>query len=276
MISSRPQARTGIPIFMNPRQFSILSLFIGLWLVLLSTALTGRAAEETFPLLETKTGVYSNVTVTTKSKDYIVILHAGGLASLKVSELSPETHAALGFGPVKGSRLGGLTVTAKARELVATIPTKQIEAAWSKHLPAGIPELKLNSTFLFAALGVFVILHLLFSYCGSLICRKVEQPAGVLIWVPILQFIPLFRAAKMSPFWLVGMLVPGVNLIGHVLWSFRIAAARGRGIGTALLLILPTYPFAFMYLAFAGAGAPPPDSGPPKKVELSGMTFDQA
>lgn len=235
-----------------------------------------RAMEEKFPLLETKTALYSNVTVTTKAKDYIVIQHAGGLTSLKVTELAPSATVALGLGPVKKSRLGGLTVTAKARELVAALPTQKLEAAWSKHLPAGTPALKFNSRLLLTGLGGLGLLHFFFAYCGARLCRKVEQPAGFLIWVPLLQFIPLLRAAKMSPFWLIGLLIPGVNIIGHVLWSFRIAGARGRGFGTALLLILPTYPFAFVYLAFAGAGAPPPDNGPPKKVELSGLTFDQA
>lgn len=261
---------------MNLRLFPAISLIIGLWVVILGPPVVAHATDETFALLETKTAVYTNVTVTTKSKEYIVIHHSRGLASLKVSELPPDVHAALGFGPVKGGRGSTFTVTAKARALVESLPTQKIEEAWSKHSPAGMPPLKINSTFLLVALGVMVAFHLFFSYCGALICRKVDRPAGWLIWVPLLQFIPLLRAAKMSPYWLIGMLVPGVNIIGHVLWSFRIAGARGRGFGTALLLVLPTYPFAFAYLAFAGAGAAPQENGPPKKVELSGMTFDQA
>lgn len=245
-----------------------------MWLLLLLAMLvvptTGRAIDETFDVLQTKTAVYSNVTVTTKSKEYIVIQHASGLTSLKVADLAPEHHQALGYGAIKGSENGSLTVTAKARALVDTIPTQQIEQSWSKHAPAGTPALKLNSTIILAVLGVFVLLYLFFCYCASLICQKVGKPGGLLIWLPVLQYIPLLRAAKMSPLWLL------VMPVAHFLWSFRIAGARGKGFFTAILLILPpTYPLAFMYLAFAG-GAPSDQDAPPKKISLSGMTFDKA
>jgi len=234
-----------------------------------------RAVDQTFDLLQTKTAVYSNVTVTTKSAEYIVIQHASGLASLRVTDLSPEHHQALGYGTVKGAQNGSLTVSAKAKALVSAIPTKQIEQAWSKHAPAGSPSLKLDSTVILIALGVFAVLYLFFCYCASLICKKVGKPGGLLVWLPILQFIPLLRAAKMSPLWLLAMLIPVINIFVHIMWSFRIAGVRGQGLFTAIFLILPTYPLAFMYLAFAG-GSSHNENFPPRKIALSGMTFDQA
>ena len=235
----------------------------------------GCAVDQKFDLIQTKTAVYSNVTVTTKSKEYIVIQHASGLASLKLTELSPELQQELGFGAIKGSQAGSLTVSAKAKALVDSIPAKQIEQAWSKHAPAGTPALKLNSTIITAVLGVFAVLYLFFCYCGSLICQKAGKPAGWLIWLPILQYISLLRAANMSPLWLLAMFVPILNIVVHIMWSFRIAGVRGQGSWTAIFLILPTYPLAFMYLAFSG-GSSPDENSPPRKTALSGMTFDQA
>ena len=264
---------------MNKNLCSTTGTLICLLLALLFVPIgNSQTVDQTFDLFQTKTALYSNVTVTTKSAEYIVIQHSSGLASLKIADLSPEHHEALGYGVVKGSGNGSLTVSAKAKAIVAAIPTKQIEQAWSKHAPAGSPSLKLeklDSTIIFAVLGVFAVLYLLFCYCASLICQKAGKPGGLLVWLPILQYIPLLRAANMSPLWLLAMFVPILNIIVHIMWSFRIAGVRGQGIFTAIFLILPTYPLAFMYLAFAG-GYSLDETGPPKKISLSGMTFDKA
>lgn len=268
---------TVIQMTMNQRLNRTITPIFGLWLALLLIPHVATADNETFALVETRTGVYSNVTVTTKSEDYIVIQHATGLTSLKVSDLTPEMRTELGFVTTKSKlEQGSLTITAKARALVDVIPTTEIEEAWNKYAPAGTPLLKLDSTVISIALGVLATCYFGFCLCGSLICQKVGRPAGPLMWIPVLQFIPLFRAAKMSPLWLVAMLaplfsgwtaynqmsplwllVPLISVCAHILWSCRIAGARGRGWETALLLILPTFPLAFIYLALAGTVSKP-------------------
>lgn len=248
----------------------------GLLLALLVVPNVGRAVDKTFDLIQTKTGVYSNVTVTTTSKEYIVIQHSRGLASLKVTDLTDEVQKTLGYDPAKESFAGSLTVSANAKSLVNAISTKEIQQAWTKHTGSKMPSLNLTPNILLTVLGVFVVLYLFFCYCGSLICQKVGKPAGLLMWLPILQFIPLFRAANMTPLWTLAMFVPILNIVAHIMWSFKIANARGRGGATAILLILPTYPLAFMYLAFAGGGSVSGGEVPAKKLSLTGMTFDQA
>src|SRR3954453_20007153 len=50
----------------------------------------GSAAEEqTFPLLQIGTRTYTNVTVTTKARKYIFILHSTGMANIRVADLPP-------------------------------------------------------------------------------------------------------------------------------------------------------------------------------------------
>lgn len=259
---------------MKLRQCQRPSLLAGLWLVLWLIPGTSRAEDATFDLIETKTGVYSNVTVTTKSKDYVVIQHATGLTSLKVADLPPEVCRTLGYAAPKESGLGGFTITARAKSLVETIPTKQIEAAWNEHAPAGMGSLKLNSALIYGVLGGCVVLYLWFCFCGALICQKAGRPAGLLMWLPGLQFIPLFRAAKMSPLWMLAMFVPILNIWGHIMWSFRIAKLRGQGFWTALFLVLPTYPFALTYLAFARGTPPPEEDSPPEKFKTTGLVLD--
>src|ERR1051325_5010067 len=73
--------------------------------VLAATALLGSvkeqsgSGEETFPVLTIGTQTYTNVTVTTKAKNYVMLMHSTGLANIKVSELTPALRDKLGYGP---------------------------------------------------------------------------------------------------------------------------------------------------------------------------------
>src|SRR4051812_46423021 len=72
------------------------------------------AKEQTFPVLETKTGAYTNVTVTKKTKDWVFILHSRGVCNIKSTDLSTEARIALGYeeAPKKGEEGKVAVVTA--------------------------------------------------------------------------------------------------------------------------------------------------------------------
>jgi hypothetical protein len=77
-----------------------------------------------------------------------------------------------------------------------------------------------------------------------------------LIWLPILKQIPLFKAAGMSPWWTLSLLLPPVYLIAIILWCFKIVRARGKKIIFAIMLLLPVANvIAFFYLALSGDGS---------------------
>jgi hypothetical protein len=58
----------------------------------------------------------------------------------------------------------------------------------------------------------------------------------------------------MSPAWLLAFLVPVLNVVAQIVWSFKIAKARGKSGLVGLFLVLPvTNLFAFLYLAFSDA-----------------------
>jgi hypothetical protein len=89
----------------------------------------------------------------------------------------------------------------------------------------------------------------------------------------LLQLFPLLKAAAMSPWWFIGYLVPGLSLVAHVVWCFRISHARGKGVALALALIFPlTTLFAFLYLAFSGGE--PRRKAAPRRIEI--MTLETA
>ena len=73
-----------------------------------------------------------------------------------------------------------------------------------------------------------------------------------LVWLPLFKQIPLLRAAGISPGWFLAILIPPVYFIVYIVWSFKIARARGKSPFVGLLLLLPVLNvLAFLYLALA-------------------------
>jgi len=214
------------------------------------------AIEETFDVLQIGSHTYKNVTVTTKAKSYIFILHSAGMNNVKVADLPAEIRDRLGYNKVTDpAQAGSNGVSGWAKHTMARIESpeiKQLEAALrTGSLHAGMNG-SVDAGNLWSALVVFGALYFIFSYCALLICRKTGNDGGVLVFIPILQMIPLLRAAGMSPGWLVVFLVPFINIVAWIAWAINIAEARGKSGWVALFLILPGSNFlAFLYLALS-------------------------
>jgi len=222
------------------------------------------ATEEKLEVLRTKTDVYTNVTVTTKAANYVFILHAGGMASVRVADLPLETREQLGYVPKGGETASTNAAAAWAKRELAKLNVtqvaslrKQVEQKLHSPPPAQLTALGLvGPKLIYAAAGVALLIYLFYCYCLMLICRKAGYPPGVLIWLPVLQLIPMLRAAGMSAWWLLAYLVPVLNLVPTIMWPFKISQARGKSMWVGLLLLLPiTSFFAFLYLAFSNGAA---------------------
>src|SRR5258708_17464029 len=61
------------------------------------------ANEETFDVLQIGTRTYKNVTVTTKAKNYVFILHSTGMANVNVTDLTPALREKLGYNAIASS-----------------------------------------------------------------------------------------------------------------------------------------------------------------------------
>jgi hypothetical protein len=232
------------------------------WLIQLSAALGG--AEEKFDVLQIGTQTYSNVTVTTKAKNYIFILHATGMTSIKTADLPVELRQQLGY-DVPAAPKGTTNNAANwAKREIAKISGpqlrvlgKQLDQKWRGSSPAGLTAISLISpTLVFIVLVIALLFYLFHCYCCMLICQKTGNPPGVWVWVPVLQLFPLLRAAGMSGWWFLGYCLPVVNIVAQVLWCFKIAKARGKSVWVGVLLLLPISSlFAFLYLAFSNAAS---------------------
>lgn len=230
------------------------------WLaaLLLSAAVSSSAAEQTLPILVTRSGTYTNVTVTTKNKDYVFILHAAGMANIRIQDLSEEAQEELGYvqRPEKKNIAGAQEVFAKELLPAMESKLKPIEAAVDEQFNLKLSEVKLSPAALWIAAGVLLLFHLFYSYCCHLITIKSKRAPTILAWLPVLQSIPLLRAAEMSAWWFLLLWFPLVPIV----WAFKIVKARGMNVFVAIALLLPvTNVFAFLYLAFAKE-APPKDA----------------
>ncbi len=212
------------------------------------------AEEQTLPLLSTKSGTYTNVTVTTKKKDYIFILHAGGMGNIRVSELTDEALVELGYATEPKKTSSGSPIVL-AKEILPTVEAKlqpiqnTLQTTLGTQLPTRNFSLGSAKAFLAIVAGTIVAIHLFFSYCCHLILIKSKKAPSILCWIPVLQWIPLLRAAEISGWWFLGLLLP-VPIV-PIMWAFKIAKVRGMGPLMGVLLILPiTGFFAFLYLAF--------------------------
>jgi hypothetical protein len=243
----------------------------------------GAAAslEQTFDVLQVGTTTYRNVTVTTKSKNYIFILHSKGMANIKVADLSPDLRSSLGYEVPPAIESKTNSPAAWARQTISKMDTPQISrlreqlvGIWrTVPFTDRLRGVQLDRNFLLIAVGTLAAFYILHCYCCLLICQKVGYQPGVLIWCPFLQLVPLLKAAAMSPWWILGFLVPGLNLVAQVLWSIKITAARRKTLLVALLLIFPlSSPFTALYLAFSGGS--PRKKHPSRRLEI--MTLEAA
>ena len=250
--------------------------FVTLLVCLINLGSARAGIEQRFDLLEIGAHTYRNVTITTKTKKYIFIMHSAGMSNIKVSDLSQELKDKLGYTAIEAAEAAKATnnsLSSWAKNTLQKMETpaiKQLEANFVT--PGGAGKIDLRSPAVLMALSIAGLVYLLFCYCGALICRKTETEPGPLIWVPVLQIFPLLRAASMPAGWFFAFLVPVVNVIALVVWAINIAEARGKSGWVAFCLLLPlTNILAYAYLAFSGM---PKKAKPAPRVEL--MTLETA
>jgi len=221
-------------------------------LMLVSTILQPQPAaaqEETFPLFQVGTRTYTNVTVTTKSKTYIFILHSAGMANIKLADLSPEVQEQLGYAVAGAKSKGqGGAVAAWAKEKMALVQVPQVRAAerqlqdtWREQAASTLPRLRsANPMLLYAVLGAILLIYLFFCYCAKVICEKTGKPPGVLLWMPTLQVFPLLRAAGMSPVWFLAYVLVLPGIVAQMVWSVKIAKRAARASGSESFCSCPS------------------------------------
>jgi hypothetical protein len=229
---------------------SLVRLTVAVSLVQASLAAT---TEEKFSLFQTKTKAYTNVTVTSKTKAYVMILHASGMGSIPVADLTPELVEKLGYAAAaKTPKTNSLSASIGRLTSGLHLPeVKVISQTWHNTLPAMMERYHLTSSDLYTYLAILFGVYLVTCYCLGSICRKAHSEPGFLVWLPLFQLFPMLRAAKMSRWWFLIFCTPAF-LLAHIAWCVNIVKARDKSPWVALFMVVPvTTMFAFFYLAFS-------------------------
>jgi hypothetical protein len=243
--------------------WSLVFLAVLLLSLLKSSAI---ATEETFTTLEVGSHVYTNVTVTTKAKNYIFIHHSSGMENIHIADLPEEIRNQLGYVPevTKAQKASNWAKGKMADLHISQINPEEFKdpQKWRETSAVVLEKARaIDNKLCGAIMGGVLLIYLFFCYCCLLICQKAGHEPGLLIWIPLFQMIPLLRAARMSAWWILTYLLPVIGLITGIVWCFKIAHARGKSplVGFSLLLPVISF-FTFLYLAFADkvpAPAPP-------------------
>jgi len=223
--------------------------------VLFAATLAAPAAELreqiSIPLLETRLRSYTNAIVLSISGTDIHIRHEDGVGNILLEDLDQKARRQLGLEPGEADAPPQAAITNMA-DLLALRNPGAVQAIDPAEILKGL-GLTMGLLAVVAAIGL--VCYIFTCYCYKRISLNAGHDPGFLIWIPILQMIPLLRAAQMSPWWLLGLIIPLVNLVVVILWCFKIVAACGKSVVWAILLILPfTNIIAFLYLAFSGGG----------------------
>ena len=116
----------------------------------------------------------------------------------------------------------------------------------------------------------YFALYLYFSYCVYRIACKAEVDHAWLAFVPVLQFFILVEASGKSWMWLLGLMIPVVDILALVVIGMGLADQRGRNSWLGILLAIPGLNLLFLgYLAFFEKEVPavlPP--GPPRILSM--------
>lgn len=271
-----------------------------------ATALVGFAAYadgEVIPFIKIAGNTYSNVTVRDTSDTTITLSHSKGMASINQAKVTRQELEDLGLiekappPPPPKMKLnllappaeGELSPATKGAASIAQVmeKAKQFQGFDSPGVQDAAARLGALPTGPFL---VAVPAYLFICLCFLLICSKAGKPSPLLVWLPVLQMYPLYRAAKMSPVWfglmvftvvlelgwiamialqlvspyvllgiaLVIVLLCLVHTIGSLIWCFKICTARGKSPALGIFMLLPGLNLlTLMYLAFSGGGEVP-------------------
>jgi hypothetical protein len=102
------------------------------------------------------------------------------------------------------------------------------------------------------ALAVSLAVYVFVCYCCKLICEKCGVTPGILIWIPIVNLVPLLQVANLPVWMIILFFIPFVNLVvGVIMWA-KICQARSKSPWLVILIFIPVVNIAFVpYLAFS-------------------------
>jgi hypothetical protein len=95
-------------------------------------------------------------------------------------------------------------------------------------------------------------LYIFTCFCFKRICEKCKVEPGIMIWIPIVQLIPLLQVAGMATWMLILFFIPIANFVVAIMMWAKICSARGKSPWLVIMAFIPIVNIAFIpYLAFS-------------------------
>src|SRR5260221_10962215 len=119
--------------------FLIATLFLCFAAQFVWPADASTPTEEKFTNLQVGTNKYRDVTVLTKARNYIYIVHSGGMTSIKISELPADILERLGYAMApapKAQKVTTAAVSAWAKRAVKQMEIPELKRMESKAMDA--------------------------------------------------------------------------------------------------------------------------------------------
>jgi hypothetical protein len=233
------------------------------------------AADEKFDTLTVGHQTFTKVLVLNKTRTDVFISHSSGMCSLKVKDLDIATQLKLGYQvelpkPSKIKEMEKVFQTPDLKNLESDPRMQHLDPETAAKISQTIKAL--DPLIIFGILLGLVVSYLFFCFLARLICMKTAAPPTALIpliWFPLVQQIPLLKAAGMSPWWILTSFLGPVACITWIIWSFKIVQARGKHVIFAVMLLLPvTSAISFLYLALSRGCGEDDDAANPNVITL--------
>ena len=290
-------------------------LVITVALLLVTNVIGAFGAELTLPKMTISGEVYSNVVVSPSSKGRLMVRHGAGIGTVKIVDLEYDVLVQLMDAEIIGGKAAEALVAKKAPKKSAKISqvttnesgevvVQEVEATWQTRAsmlarstkarlenevralgfrPADFEQTitRLPQGTMFGIAGAIVVLYLLRCWCFLRLCQRSSGRGSILVFLPLLRWLPLAEAARMSRHWVavpvLGLLMlhlppvlpqlPWVPLaylgvvgtlwlitvILFLVWSVRICKVLQHSAFLSFLLVLPILDwFALLYMACCG------------------------
>jgi hypothetical protein len=242
-----------------------------------------RDVERHFDSLTIGELVYTNVWVHRQTNFNVLIRHAGGIHTIKLTDLPQSELDAL------RPQLGDLANIKEDKEPEVVSRLKEMrDSEMSAAYQVKLEELMRNAeptlrALVLPVIGGLVLLHLISSFFIYSLCKKTNTKTGFEVWLPFINQTALLRAAGLPGVWallgfmaplipaavfsaqllppasLPGMVVVGISAmfsiasgVVWIAWCFKICIARQKSGWLGILLLIPGVNLlTITYLAFA-------------------------
>lgn len=101
---------------------------------------------------------------------------------------------------------------------------------------------------------IVIALYIYSAYCLVEIARKTNTPNEWMAWIPFLNLALMVKIARLPLWWIIGLIVPYVNIVVAAYIWWKIAEERRRpGWWGILMIITPINLVLIWFLAFKEA-----------------------